>query len=401
MYRLAFRNLWRNRCRTLITMASVFFAVFFCSLMTCVTEGVWEKMIDNTLRTQTGHIQIHQKGYWDDKVIDNFMTVDAQTFARLAAIQNIENVSPRVETFAMASFGTLSKGVALVGVSPEAEAEKSNLPVRLVEGAYLQETDDGVLLGKGLSKYLNISVGDTLALIGQGYHGSSAAGLFPVRGVLNLVLAEIDNGMAYITLPAAQQFIDMPDGYSGILVAVKNNSLLDETILSVSQAVDSSSLDVLSWHFTMQRLLQTAESDNAFSRIMMYILYLIVGFGILGTVIMMTNERKREFVVMISLGMQRRRLATVVAMEILTMTLLGVLLALAVTVPLAHLGAAHPIELTGEMAKMYTDMGMEPVLPLATAPVYFIKQILVIIILTALAMIYPAKKILGLKTTDR
>jgi ABC-type lipoprotein release transport system permease subunit len=382
-------------------MASVFFAVFFCALMTCQMEGVWEKMIDNTLRTQTGHIQIHEKGYWDDKVIDNFMTMDAETLARLPAIDNVENVSPRVETFAMTSFGSVSKGIAVIGISPEAETGKSNLPARLVEGDYLSEADGGILIGKGLSKYLKVTVGDTLALIGQGYHGASAAGLFPVRGILNLVVAEMDNGMAYITLPAAQQFIDMPDGYSGILIAVKNNSRLDETIQSVEQAVDTQKLDVFSWHFTMERLLQTAESDKAFSKIMMCILYLIVGFGILGTVIMMTNERKREFVVMVSLGMQRSRLAVMVATEILMMALLGVALALVVTVPIACLGAAHPIELTGEMAKMYTDMGMEPLLPMSTAPVNFINQILVIAVLTALATIYPVKKILGLKTNER
>jgi ABC-type lipoprotein release transport system permease subunit len=385
----------------MITIASVFFAVFFCALMTCQTEGVWEKMIDNTLRTQTGHIQIHQKGYWDDKVIDNFMTMNAKTLARLSAGDNVENVSPRVETFGMASFGSVSKGIAVIGISPAAEAGKSNLPVRLVEGNYLSETDDGILIGKGLSKYLKVGAGDTLALIGQGYHGASAAGLFPVRGILNLVVAEMDNGMAYISLPAAQRFIDMPDGYSGILIAVKNNSRLDETIRSVEQAVDTQTLDVFSWHFTMERLLQTAESDKAFSGIMIYILYLIVGFGILGTVIMMTNERKREFVVMISLGMQRSRLAVVVATEILVMALLGVLLALVVTMPIAHLFAAYPIELTGGMAKAYTDMGMEPVMPMSTAPIHFIKQILMIAVLTALATIYPVKKILGLKTNEK
>lgn len=369
--------------------------------MTCVTEGVWEKMIDNTLRTQTGHIQIHLKGFWDEKVIDNFMTVEAATFARLADIENIANMSPRVETFAMASFGTVSKGVAVVGISPSAETGKSNLPVRLVAGGYLSETDDGILLGSGLSRYLKVTVGDTLALTGQGYHGSSAAGLFPVRGVLDLVITEPDNGMAYISLPSAQRFIDMPDGYSGILIALKNSDRLDETLPEVRKAVATPEFDVLSWHFTMSRLLQTAESDKAFSQIMMYILYLIAGFGILGTVIMMTNERRREFAVMISLGMPRRRLAAVVSAEILAMTLLGVISALLVTVPLAHLGAAHPIEMSGEMAKMYTDMGMEPILPMSTRLIFFIQQILVIVVLTALTMIYPIKIILGLNTNER
>jgi ABC-type lipoprotein release transport system permease subunit len=402
MLKLAFRNIFRNRRRSIITMASVFFAILVCSLMTCQTEGVWEKTIDNTLRTQTGHIQIHAKGYWDDKVIDNFMTLDAARLAHLASIDNVDNVSPRVEVFAMASFGVVSKGIAVVGISPDAEAGKSNLPVRLTAGDYLSDADDGILIGKGLSNYLKVNVGDTLALIGQGYHGASAVGLFPVRGILNLIVAGMNNGMAYITLPAAQQFIGMPDGYSGILIAVNDNGRLDATIRAVEQAVDADAqtLDVYSWHFTMERLLQTAESDKAFTKIMMYILYLIVGFGIMGTVVMMTNERRREFVVMVSLGMQRGRLAVVVATEILMMTLVGVALALVVTVPIVHFMAAHPIEFTGEMAQMYIEMGLEPVLPMSTASIHFIKQVIVIVVLTALATIYPTKKVLSLKTVE-
>jgi ABC-type lipoprotein release transport system permease subunit len=362
---------------------------------------MWEKMIENTLRTQTGHIQIHGKGYWEDKIVDNFMTMDAETLSRLAHIYNVANVSPRVETFAMASFGTVCKGIAVTGISPGAEAEKSNLPARLTEGAYLAETDGGILIGKGLSEYLKVTVGDTLALIGQGYHGASAAGLFPVRGILDLVIAELDNGAAYITLTAAQQFIDMPGGYSGILVALHDNGRLDETLGDVQQAVDTRTLDVYSWHFTMERLLQTAVSDKAFSEVLMYILYLIVGFGILGTVIMMTNERRRELVMIISLGMTRGQLALVVAAEILMMALLGVALALAVAVPLVHFFAAHPVEITGQMGKMYTDMGMEPLLPMSTKAIYFVRQVAVIALLTALATVYPVRKILRLKTNER
>jgi len=394
-------NILRNRRRSIITMASVFFAVFFCTIMTCFSDGMWEKMIENTLRTQTGHIQIHGKGYWDDKITDNFMTMDTATIARLRTIDNIENVSPRVETFAMASFGLVSKGVAIAGISPSQEAAKSNLPIRLVQGLYLTETDNGVLIGEGLSKYLKAGVGDTLAFIGQGYHGASAAALFPVRGILKMMSGEMDNGLVYISLSAAQQFIDMPDGYSGILIAVHDNKRLDKTILSVEQTLDRQTLDVYSWHFTMERLLQSAESDKAFSKVILVILYLIVGFGILGTVIMLTNERRREFCVMISLGMQRFRLATIVSVEMLMMTFCGVALALLITFPLVHILASHPITLTGEIAQMYTDFGMEPVMPPSTEPAIFIKQIIIVAALTLLAMAYPVRKILNLKITTR
>ncbi|MDR2814000.1 MAG: FtsX-like permease family protein, partial [Prevotellaceae bacterium] len=355
----------------------------------------------NTLRTQTGHIQIHGKGYWDDKITDNFMLADAETIARLETVENVENVSPRVETFAMASFGLLTKGVAVIGISPRQEAAKSNLPIRLVRGEYLSEADNGVLIGEGLSKYLRIDVGDTLAFIGQGYHGASAAGLFPVRGILKMITSEMDNGMTYITLPSAQGLIDMPNGYSGILIAVKDNDLLGKTIQSIEGIVDTSALNVYSWHFTMERLLQTAATDKAFSNMMLYILYLIVGFGILGTVIMLTNERKREFRMLVSLGMQRPRLAGMVSLELLAMSLLGVAAAIAVSVPIAHVFALHPIELTGTMAESYSSYGMEPTLPTSTDAAIFIRQILMILAITVVSTIYPVRKILKLKLVEK
>jgi ABC-type lipoprotein release transport system permease subunit len=425
MIKLAWRNIWRNRRRAVITMASVFFAVFFCTVMMGIQAGAWGRMVENMLRTQTGHIQIHAKGYWEEKIIDNFMFMDSVTISALENINEIETVSPRVETFAMAASGSVSKGIAIVGVSPAKETLKSNLPSRILKGEYLTENDDGILIGEGLARYLKVSAGDTLAFIGQGYHGSSATGLFPIRGILKLMTIEMDNGMAYMTLTSAQTFIDMPDGYSGILISIKDNNRLDETmgiikyqlsaggsrhyefdpqspenkgmLKQVQHNNDSDLYEVLSWHFTMERLLQQTQSDKAFGNILMLIMYVIVGFGILGTVIMMTNERKREFCVMISLGMQRTRLATVIAAELFFMSLTAVALAFVVTLSTGHWFAAHPIKITGEMGDMFVQYGMEPILPMSVHPSIFITQMTFILVIVLLACIYPVSKILKLE----
>jgi len=445
--KLSWRNIWRNRRRSLISIASVFFAVFFCVIMMGFQQGAWSRMIDNMLRTQTGHIQIHAKGYWDEKIIDNFMYMDASVISQLERIEQVENVSPRVEIFAMSSFGTISKGIAVIGVSPEKEAQKSNLSSRIVRGEYLSENDKGILIGEGLSKYLKANVGDTIALIGQGYHGANAAALFPIRGILKMLTGEMDNGLTYMTLASAQEFIDMPNGYSGILISIKDNNRLDETINEVkrhcglaSHFVQSTSdpqspvnneiagqarndgdqarndgdqarndgdqdrnddYAVYSWHFTMERLLQTSQSDKVFGVLIMSILYVIVGFGILGTIIMMTNERRREFCVMISLGMQRLRLAAVVGVELLMMSLIGVVLAFAVTLPVVHWYAAHPIQFTDEaMIEMFVSYGMEPVLPMSVEPSIFTGQIITVLAIVLLAVIYPVNHILKLKITN-
>jgi ABC-type lipoprotein release transport system permease subunit len=374
------------------------------------STGMWDRMLENMLKTQTGHIQIHAKGYWDDKVVDNFMFMDKATISQLENTNNIENVSPRLELFAMAASGTVSKGVAVIGVSPEKETQKSNLPSRLLMGEYLSETDDGILIGEGLSKYLNVGIGDTLAFIGQGYHGSSAAGLFPVRGIVKLMIAEMDNGLVYATLHAAQNFIDMPDGYSGILISLKENKKLDETISVVSSQLSvvsnnnsencklkTDNYEILSWHFTMERLLQQSETDKAFSIVLMFILYVIVGFGILGTVIMMTNERKREFCVMISLGMSRMRLSAVTVIEMIVKSMIGVAVAIVVTLPIAHWYAANPAKMTGGVADMMSQYGMEPYMPMATHSYIFTDPVIIIFVIVLLTVIYPVQKILKLE----
>jgi ABC-type lipoprotein release transport system permease subunit len=398
--KIAWRNIWRNRQRTIITMASVFFAAFFCIFESSFEQGVWDRMLDNMLNTQTGHIQIHGKEYWEDKTLDNFMFMDDATITQLEGIENVTNISPRVETFAMASFETINKGIAVIGISPKKEAQKSNLPSRLVTGNYLSEDDDGILIGEGMSKYLKANIGDTLVLIGQGYHGTSAAQLFVVRGIAKLMSAEMDNGMAYITLPAAQQFIDMPDGYSGILISIKDNKKLDELISNIYNLI-SNNYAVYSWHFTMERMLQTGETNRAFSMFILCIMYLIVGFGILGTVIMMTTERRREFCVLISLGMSRIRLATVVSLELLIKSLIGVLMAIAVMLPRTHDFHANPIRISGMMAHTYIQFGMEPVLPMAVDSSIFINQIIVVLIISLFTMIYPVRKILKLKISNK
>ncbi|MDR1683237.1 MAG: ABC transporter permease [Candidatus Symbiothrix sp.] len=397
MLKLAWRNIWRNKRRSIITMTSVFIALFFCTLTTAFIDGMWNQMIKNMLKTQAGNIEIHGKGYWDDKTVDNFMTIDSGKILELSALENVENLSLRVETFAMASHKTFSKGIAVVGISPENETKKQKLNDRIAQGEYLQETDPGVMIGEGLANYLKVSAGDTLAFLGQGYHGASAAGLFPIRGILDMPLTEMNNGLAFITLQSAQTFIDLPDGYSGILISLNDDKQLDKTIATIRQQIDNEQYDVYPWHFTMADLLRTAESDKAFDKLMLFILYLIVGFGILGTVIMMTNERHREFSVMISLGMQRRKLKMVFALEMLLMTAIAIVASLFLTIPISAWFHIHPIVLTGEMAKIYADMGMEAVLPMTLEFSNFFAQIVIVTVMTLITLIYSFHTIQKLK----
>ena len=208
---LAWRNIWRNRRRSIITISSIGFAVLLACVMRSLQLGSYERMIENSARFYTGYIQVHDFGYWDEKTVDNSFQYDEDLKQVLASTEGVEVVVPRVESFALSAFGNKTKGAMVLGVDPELEHELTKVKDKMVEGEYLQKEDNAAIIGQGLAEYLNTGVGDTLILIGQGYHGANAAGLFLIKGIMKFPVPEQNNQTIYIPLSKAQDFYAMPD----------------------------------------------------------------------------------------------------------------------------------------------------------------------------------------------
>jgi ABC-type lipoprotein release transport system permease subunit len=121
--KLAWLNIWRNKRRTLITTASVFFAVLLAIATRSMTNGIYENMIHNVVSYSSGYIQIHKKGFWDEQSIDNTFEENKQLSKSLLENSNIGHLMPRLETFALASFSDKTKGVLILGIDPEKEKE--------------------------------------------------------------------------------------------------------------------------------------------------------------------------------------------------------------------------------------------------------------------------------------
>ena len=171
--------------RTLLTAASVFLAVFLALLVRSIQTGMFDNLLDVVIHSYTGHIQVHKNGYWDDKDINNAMYCNDSLIRTLQSVDNVSTVVPRLEYFTLASYKQQTKGVLLVGTDPVKEDQLTHLSRKLVTGRYLDSTQNGILVARELAGFLGIRTGDTLVLIGQGFHGVSAAGKYPVRGILH------------------------------------------------------------------------------------------------------------------------------------------------------------------------------------------------------------------------
>ena len=384
----------------MITVASVFFAVFFALIMRSLQLGAYDHMYKNVIGSYTGYIQIQNEDFWDNKTIENTFEYTKELEQKIAVAQNVVCTVPRLESFALASSGSLTKGVLVMGIDPVKEKYLSDVRRRLTDtnnlrdNRYLRLGEKGALVGEKLSAFLKIATGDTLILLGQGYHGTTAAGKFRVNGIVKLPTPDLDNKIVYLPYDICQEFYSAPSMLTSLAVSIKVND--DKTVNGMIRSlgsVISTPLKVMGWREMNKLMINQMDADSKSGMIMILILYLVIAFGIFGTVLMMTAERRREFGVMIAIGMQKTKLMAVVTLEMIYIGLLGIGIGITCAWPVIIYGHYHPIRFTGELAKMYEDYGLEPVMPFLPADWYFFWQSVIVAVIVVIAIIYPVRKI--------
>jgi len=393
--KIAWRNIWRNKRRTLITVASIFFAVFFALIMRSFQKGSYSHMIKNVVKAYTGYIQIHRAGYTGDETVNNALFYTDSLRQKINLADNVKTLIPRLESFALASSEAQSKVAMVVGIEPEVENKMTKLEAKLLRGAYLEKNGEGVLVAEKLANYLKLDVNDTLVMLGQGYHGMSAAGKYPVRGIVHFPSPKLNNLMIYMTLRNAQNLLSLENGLSTLVVDLQNEDDLESTVEELENRLGEK-YEVKSWQESLPELVQQIESDNAGGVLMLGILYIIIGFGIFGTVLMMVAERRREFGVMVAIGMHKTKLTIIVAIEMVFMAFLGLLGGAIASSPIMAYYYLNPIQLTGEMATMMEQFGIEAVMPLAFEWSVYSNQIGTVAIIVMIASAYPLFQILKL-----
>lgn len=395
MLKLAWRNIWRNKRRTLITTASIFFGVVLSAFISSMQEGSYELYIRTVVNFYSGYIQIHQKGYWDDKTINNTLLF-ANVQPKLQQVKGIIQSCPRLESFALAAFEDATKGVMIIGVDAPREDAITNLSKRMVNGQFLTAADSGVMLGSALAKYLKLTPGDTLVLLSQGYHGASAAGKYPVRGILRQPSPDLDRMVVYMDVAMCQELFSATDRLTSVVIMVDN----DEETATVKNQLTAqlgSGYDVMDWKEMNHLLLKTIESDRSSNMITKGILYMIIAFGILGTVMMMTVERRKEFGVLRAIGMPKHKLSTILMLETILMGAVGVVAGIGAAIPITWYFTFHPILFTGQAAETFLQMGFEPIMPFSMTPSVYYRQAITIFIFAFVIGWYPVINVIRLK----
>ena len=398
--KLAWRNIWRNKRRTLITVSSIMCAVLFAMFLESIERGSHNVAIDNMTQFHTGYIQVQDYRFDDQPSLDNAFLYDSTQKARILSSSNsIDYVIPRIETFMLAAGDQITRGALVLGIDPDMEDRLNNLKGRLAEGAFSKDRQTSVI-AKGLAGRLELSLGDTLILLGQGRFGMTAAGKYSITGIVDLPLRAMNSQMVYLSLGNAQELLSADGHITNLLVTPSSSRVSDKTAREISETVSGSDLRVFTWQELLPDFVEALRFDSLSTRVMMGILYVVIGFGIFGTVLTMTLERLHEFGLLISIGMHKGRLASVLFLETLFMAVIGVFSGFGLSTLLLLYFKANPIQLGGDAADVVAEFGIDPIIPAAIAPDIYIYQGSFVFILTLLISCYPMIKILSLNTIE-
>jgi ABC-type lipoprotein release transport system permease subunit len=397
--KLSYRNVWRNRRRTFLTAGSIAMAVFFTVMMRSIQAGMWDSMIKSVVEYYVGYVQIHKDGYWHDRSIDDLIPESLPEYQDLLEEDHVEDLIPRLESFALASVGKSTKGALVAGVDPEKENAFSGLRDKLTSGDYLQGMDRAVLLSEGLAERLDAGPGDSVVLISQGYHGVNAAGIYPVKGLLHFPTPELNNQMIYMPLLEAQYFYGAEGLLTSIVLHTRNPDKLQAAMPGIAEYLGGG-FEVMDYRMMMPSIVEAEALDVVGAQLMLAILYVIIAFGILGTIIMMMKERQYEFGVMKAVGMKGWKLFLMVYAETMVIGFLGCLLGLLMGLGGAVYFQRHPIEITGEYAKAYEQFGAVPEVVASIEPVLFAWQALSVLAIVSLLSLYPFIKLLRMQPVE-
>ncbi len=400
-FRLAWRNIWRQKRRTWLTALAMVFSNILLVFMISLQLGSYDMMINNTLAMFSGQAQVQHEGYHDSQKMRLAIDDIRELAGNIRKAFPQASVAARASAFVLVSSEDRSFGARVVGVEPGFEPAVSSIPGLLTDGRYLGESAAAeIVIGEVMARNLKVNVGDELTFLGSGMEGSFAAGVVTVVGVFASGSQDIDRSLAEMPLAYFQESFSMQN--SGHVIALSVPELNDmTTMLAPLRDVIAGQEDllVLDWEALMPGLKQAIQADMTSAWFMYAVLIMLVAFSVLNTQLMSVLERTREFGVIMALGIKPRRLALLVLLETFMMALLGlvigVLLGSLVSAWFAHAGFSYP-----GMDELAAKFNMSPVMYPSLNPVSMLLGPFVVFVFCLFAALYPALKLYGLRPVE-
>ncbi len=396
--KISWRNLWRNRRRTMVTLVAVTFATFLFAITRGMQFGTYAATIRMTAEQFSGYLQIQHPEFLDNPGLHKSFRSTRKLIDLVTHQPAITGWAPRLYAEGLAGLQSNSVGLTLMGIDPPRETTVTRLHTKIRQGRYLSSDSAlEVVVGETLLRNLGGRVGDTIVVLSQGFDGSLGNMKFRIVGVIKTGSADLDQYTAIMGLKALQELLTMPDRLHALVINLKRLNDLPPTRASLQAFLQPQGLTVRSWDEVLPDLKQSIELDNIGGLLFLIILVIVVAFGILNTLLMSVTERFREFGVMLSLGLSNLRLVQIVFVESFYLTLMGIALGLLLGYLANYLVVLHPIPLGEKLARISLEYGFAPKIYSTVEVRVFVQSFQYIFSIAMLATLYPLYKVMQLE----
>lgn len=386
---IAYRDLIRNRRRTILTLLAVALGMMVLIMMSGLIAGVVAGGLRDNIRLNTGHLQLRNESYEIEKLslLSRDLLQDSDALiAQAEALSEVKSAAPVLWSSGVLSTVRESAGLAVTGIDP---ADDFHAPIRdgIVSGEYLTADSRGqILIGKRLADDMNITAGQRVSLAMGSSDGQVNEDIFTVIGLFNTGILNYDQNTVIMPLSQAQAFTNSGNRASSIIVMLNDQ----QDTAKVAAALQAPGIQVLTWEDLNAILLTLMETTGALYYVLYIIVILVVAVLIANTLLMSVFERTRELGILASLGMKARQIMLMVLFEAVILALIGVVIGLvfgaAVVAYLARVGIEFSADAMGAVEGMALGNKMYPTF----APAEAITISILMFIIVSLVSIYPA-----------
>ncbi|MBN2646006.1 MAG: ABC transporter permease [Desulfuromonadaceae bacterium] len=390
---LAWKNLWRNRRRTLITLAAMSLTLMLIQVLNNLSMGSYRQMIQSGVRAGSGHLTLNAPGYREQQ--DIALAFDVTPFwACIEQQPEVQQALPRLYLPGLAQSGYDSRGILLQGIDMTREAGSNPFLKSLSCDHWLRpDVPEDALLGIQLADQLHLKAGNKFVVTLQNSRNELVSELFRVRGVLQTGLQDVDQSLVLVSLERAGLLAALPGKIHELAILLQEQQQVGAVYQQLHEALrDQPGIELLTWQQAMPNLYHAIQLDYASQNAILLIMLVIVVIGIANTLLMSVMERSHEFGLILALGARPFRLVELVVAEALV---LGALAAVCGAV-LGGLGTwylwARGIDLRQFISEEieYGGIVFEPVLRAVWDVPWMAQSALFLVVLSVMASVYPA-----------
>ena len=327
LFKMAFRDVGRNKRRSLFSSLALGMGLACLLLMAAVLQGEMRDSLDLTIKLESGHFQVRAKSYEADRTSlkwEDLIENPGEVAAKIATLEHVVHATPRLFASGIVTSGEEFTGVRVIGVDTSSESY-SQFKESMVSGDFPAADDrEGVLIGKRLADKLSLNTGDTLNLMVNTSNGDVVEQPFIVRGIYAIQTPAYDDGVVFLPIAKAQAITQAENRASAIYVLLKERDQTD----AVAAALKTDNYTIVTWKDANQLMVMLEEYSNSYLVVLYMIVLAITVTVIVNTLVMAVFERTREIGILASMGMKSGRIMAMFFAESTLLAIGGIIIGL-------------------------------------------------------------------------